>query len=46
MTDDEREEIVQRLWDEFTSGPGANFHASNDLKYGFMAGARGAIGTQ
>lgn len=41
MTEDEREELVYRLWDEFKAiRPG---EPKDEEKYGFIAGARAAL---
>lgn len=44
MTEDEREELVYRLLEEFTESVGGKI--SDDAKYAFIAGARSALSSQ
>ena len=41
MTEDEREELIYRLCDEFKNSIGASFN--DEKKYAFLAGARAAL---
>jgi hypothetical protein len=41
MSEDEKEEMIRRLWDEFAASIGAA--ATNEKKFAFIAGARAAL---
>lgn len=41
MTEDEKEEMIYRLWDEFAATIGSA--ATDEKKYAFIVGARAAI---
>jgi len=42
MTEDEKEELIYRLWDEFNKSIGP-LGATDERKYAFIAGARAAL---